>query len=117
MPRACCAAGSCNTGTWGESDFLGVWSGTWNNGRLCGGLVVQGRSDTSAEVSYVYSLTGPSQTPHFIHGMAAVDGDSLRFGDDQGGHFTFSLTGDGQTLAGHFTDPRNHELTTIFRRK
>jgi hypothetical protein len=89
-------------------NYLGIWSGSWNNSRrLCGGLVVENvRQDGTADVIYVY---GPS-TPTIPfpwkeqRRTGTIDKDgTLSFKDDKGNSFTFTRTPDSK-LDARFTD-------------
>jgi hypothetical protein len=100
-------------------DFLGVWSGNWNNSaHLCGGLIVEKiLSDGAAEIIYVYGPSRPgSRLPwreQHRTGFLSNDG-KLSFQDDQGSTFAFDLAGSG--LAPAIFESRSGRLSGAFQK-
>jgi hypothetical protein len=97
--------------------FLGIWTGNWNNsGRLCGALIVERvRSDGSAEVVYAYGVNRIGGAGHQQRRQALIEGGNrLRFQDDQGSTFVFTVKSD-DTLNATFTGASGH-LTAYFGR-
>jgi Trypsin-like peptidase domain len=83
------------------SPFLGIWTGNWNNpSRLCGALIVERvRSDGTAEIIYAYGRAGGLS--HQQRRPAIIDnGGTLRFQDDQGSNFVFTIKADDVLAAG-----------------
>ena len=79
------------------SAFLGIWTGNWNNAnRLCGALIIERvRSDGSAEIIYAYGSGNAGAPVHQQRRAAVIDGGSrLRFQDDQGSNFVFTVKTD-----------------------
>jgi predicted aspartyl protease/uncharacterized protein YecT (DUF1311 family) len=102
-----------------DSEFLGVWSGSWNNSsRLCGGLIVERvRPDGAAAVIYVYGPSRPGSRLAWKeqHRMAFLSHDGrLSFQDDQGSLFAFGLVG-SDLLQATF-ESRSGRLSGSFQR-
>ena len=106
----------------GNTGFLGVWMGNWNNaGRLCGALIVQ-RIDPKgvADVTYVY---GPSRPGSGLlwkqqRRTGMLSDGVLSFQDDQGSTFRFYAgppLGMAEELNATFAS-RSGQLTATFQK-
>lgn len=76
------------------AEFLGVWTGQWNNAsKLCAGLIVERIARDTAEGIYVYGPSQPqSKLPWKQQRITAfLTGRDLTFKDDEGSTFTFHL--------------------------
>jgi len=96
--------------------LLGIWTGNWNSNRLCGALIVERiRPDRSADVVYAYRSNRVGGPSHQQRRPAFVDaGSRLRFQDDQGSKFVFTLK-NNDVLNANFSGASG-QLTTSFGR-
>lgn len=103
-----------------QRSFLGVWPGAMWNSRVCGGLIVEAvASDGTARVKYVYKLS--DRLGHDLRWReqqqagTVRSADQLTFQDEDGGRFSFRMTGPN-TLSGHFVSPNGAALDTVLTR-
>jgi len=101
----------------GDTEFVGVWTGNWNNrAALCSGLIVENIDpDGAANVIYVYG-PGPGSRLSWKqqHRAGVLSGGVLSFEDDQGSTFRFN-SGIPQKLDATFVGGSGH-LTGMFEK-
>jgi hypothetical protein len=90
--------------------FLGVWTGTMWNSRICGGLIVAGAdNDGTARIIFIYGpLAGSNFSWKQQSPPAVIRNGQLTF-QEEAGRFVFSQSA-SNVLQGHFTSARGVAL-------
>jgi peptidoglycan hydrolase-like protein with peptidoglycan-binding domain len=100
--------------------FRGVWTGKWNEGRVCAWLVVRSvNGDGSAEIEYAFVTVNGEKIAQ--SGRGQVQQDNLAFIDKEGTLLTFTLrlpsaTSQISQLIGKFTDAEARTFDASFEK-